>query len=396
MSNHDPCPDEPPRLDALPPEILEVVFSFLPRKDLATVLGVNTRLLTTAYPLLYRHLVLHARFPSLRGGIRGLSPLDHIHSLHLGQHDPSTCAAALSTLDTTPGTSHVLPLLSLPATAHPNVRDTCPLASQRMHTLVIRAAPLLYVRVTYTFHAVRVPRAIVVFTPDSAVVGTNFKYEVAPDGPNGFLRRFPNARVVVWVFAARCWRPSPRPRNTEPRAHSRDEAEEDGQVEGEGGAEEGEKKREAKRRMEERREHAYLARTWVGRLLSPAVFGALKRRCPAVRELVLVNVEALDPIAVVEADLGPEHVGRVVRRWVAHTLRGMEGWSYEERGDHNSYGVVVEEGVEQGQKGQQRLDADDVKMRCVTLEEFTYEERMRGTAEGGVRREEIESWFEEE
>ncbi|GMK57838.1 hypothetical protein CspeluHIS016_0406720 [Cutaneotrichosporon spelunceum] len=375
MTNHDPTPRRGlTRLDTLPLDVLEVILAFLSRDELATVLRVSARFLETAYPILYRHLVLGVHLPTFQAGVRGLNPLEHIHSLHVDQHDPSECTAALFSSDSsspagTPisdGTaSSGIPLLSLPATAHPNIRQTCPLTHLRPSTLVIRAAPLLYVRVTYSFHSLCVPRAIIAFTPDSAVVGSNFKYEVAPDGPNGFLRRIPNAEEVVWVFAAKRWRPSPRPRNT--AANDPHLAHLQSGKGGEGGAEGDEKEKE---------ERAYLARTWVGRLFSAQVLEAVKRRCPALGRLTIVNLEALDPVAVVQN--GPGDVGRVVRDWIGRVVRRMDGWSLD------GPGCTV--GGEDG----------EVVVRCLTLGEFEDEEQVRGSADGGVRREEVETWFEGE
>ncbi|BEI86522.1 hypothetical protein CcaverHIS002_0608090 [Cutaneotrichosporon cavernicola] len=305
-SNGDPSsPDEPTRLglDTLPPEVLEVVFGYLPRADLATVLGVNARLLTTAYPILYKHLWLGAHLPSFRPGVRGLNPLNYIHSVHVAQHDPSECSSL-------PPCSSSGSILSLPSSSHPNIRDICPLTRLGFSTIVIRNAPLLYHRVTYSFHALSVPRAIIAFSPDSAVVGSNFKFEVSPDGPNGFLRRMPNADTAV---------------------------------------------------------------TWVGRLFSPPVFDALRRRCPALRTLSIVNVEALDPVAVVQHG---DNVGPVVRRWIRTVVRRMDGWAYRDTG-----------GLDAQDNAQEK-----VTVRCLALDEFINEEMNRGTDR--VTRDEVESWFE--
>lgn len=398
-SDHGPTPppDSPPRLDTLPPEIVDVVFSYLGPQDLASLARVSTSLLAPSYAALYRNVALHHIFPSFRAlpgrlSTLALPPLRYTYSLHARQHSPSSCAPLMASL--TP--DFVLPVLSLPATSHPNIRDKCPLIRMRPRTLVIRAAPLLFVRVCYSFHSMRVERAIVAFTPDSAVVGTNFKFEVSPDGPNGFLRRFPNADVVVWVFAVRrgeSWRPSPRPRNVEPRRGSIGQYLEDD--ERHGWEERAESLSEGQRRLikeesEARRmEREYLAKTWVGRLLSPSVLRALKRRCPAVRELILVNTEALDPIAVVQDDLGPEHVGAVVRRWLQGQVGRMDGWVYAE-GRHGSDREEMDraERAEDGEGG--------VRVRCASMDAFVTEERERGPGEGGVCRSEVETWFEGE
>lgn len=300
---------------------------------------------------------------------------------------PNASPTANLTIPPPPTTAAPTPrLLSLPGTPHPNIREICPLLALRPRTLVLRHAPLLYTRACYALHALRVPRAILAFSPDSAVVGTNFKYEVAPDGPNGFLRRFPNADVVVWVWAVRAgevWRPSPRPRNAEVRREGwghKAVGRREGQEEGGGGGGEGEGGEGGQGEGEEAAEEGYVASTWVGRILSPSVFGALKRRCPAVREVVLVNLDALDPVAVVpDEPHTQERVGRVARRWVRAQV-GRMGWTYGK------------ESRREGEEGQGRGDA--VRVRCLSLREFVVEETEKGAS--GVGRGEMETWFEGE
>lgn len=355
--------DSPEYSLRIPLDLLDDIFDLLPRDSLASCARVNTLWYERALPKLYKHIflrgmdyrwpVFHRIDPPARLARLCPHPASHVELIDLYLHSRALCAPldlqaiagqhciypassdsglGLAGTPTIPPTRQLVypapPIPDLPrlrtlrvhldhgraSYIHPiDTTTICPLfKSMQPQNLVVRNAPLLFEAPPQTLAAIEgVEHAVFVLRPDVALVGTNMKWEANGAGAIGIALALPedvdHLTIIFHSGQESRWRPQPRPKDIRfpPLLET---------------------------------EQMYIENTWLGRLLfhNDGLLRCLKYKVPNLDTLTFVNMESVDPVAVIDGTRGEtirssrEQVRKTLNEAFTLYTPEFEGWEFDE------------------------------------------------------------------
>lgn len=320
-----PAEPSPKELPQLPSHILDDIVNLLPPPALASCARVSTLWYEHIQPKLYKRIVIREgkycpefreRGPTLErlcpnptSHTTVIEVYPYLDSLSLslpgGYFRSGASSSNFAKLETLRINSTGRTAGQVLVPLFPNCLNIHP------RTLVARDAPLLYDVVPRELNRLSgVKRAFFTFLPDVALVGSNRKWETHGSAATGILFALPpDVEDLTIVFDAPKggrWRPQPRPEDMPPKP----------------GLE----------------EPAYIETTWVGRFLfsDRGLLHALKSKVPKLRSLTFVNMESVDPVAVIEGPRADtvhsttEEVRQVLDDALRHHSNKLCEWRFEE------------------------------------------------------------------